>query len=288
MARARCFHGGFTLVELVTVILILAILGAVSARFVTQPLEGLVEQERRARLVDRAAATLDRMSREIRLAVPNSIRVTADRRGVELLRSRDGGRYRRADTGGDGLSFAPGEDDRSFQTVGRLQDFGAVRPGADCSTGDGDCLVLHNLGQPGADAYTLENVATVTGTAANVDVDGVVADRITFQYFAGRTAFAIGPLAPYRFQVVDSPVTFRCDPGAGGALERYDRYPITAAQPDPPPGTPHLLAEGVVDCRFDFGTATATRRALITLHITLEEAGERVSLVEQVHVPNLP
>ena len=50
-----------------------------------RPMQGFVDQSRRAELVDLAATALNRMARDVRLAVPNSVRVSADGNAVEML-----------------------------------------------------------------------------------------------------------------------------------------------------------------------------------------------------------
>ena len=63
--------------------------GAVLSR----PLEGFVAQSRRAELVDIGTGALERMSRDIRMAVPGSLRVSADGQALELLLIHSAGRY---------------------------------------------------------------------------------------------------------------------------------------------------------------------------------------------------
>ena len=67
---------GFTLIELVIVILILGILSFVLVNILRGPMQAHLDVERRARLVDIAETALQRMTREIRLALPNSIRLS--------------------------------------------------------------------------------------------------------------------------------------------------------------------------------------------------------------------
>ena len=69
---------GFTLVELILVIVLCGIVAAMVGAVLSRPLEGFVAQSRRAELVDIGAGALDRMTRDIRMAVPGSLRVSAD------------------------------------------------------------------------------------------------------------------------------------------------------------------------------------------------------------------
>lgn len=283
--KERRARSGFTLIELVMVILIAAVLAVVVGRFIAQPIEGYLDADRRARLLDLADTALERMTREIRLALPNSIRVSGSGRAVEFLRVLTGGRYRRA-TPGDPLDFTVNGD--SFDVLGTLLDAGriAVAGGAtqaDCAAGTVDCLVIYNTGQPGADAYNQDNIAAVRAAAAG---------SVTF---ARDNPFPLTS-AEQRFYVVDTPVTFLCDDGGAQNIRRYADYTITAnhsavdeaAELLGAGAAESLLVEQVSACTFSYQPGTATRGGLVTLALTVEEAGEQVSVLQQVHVSNLP
>ena len=69
---------GFTLIESIMVIVITGILAAVVAVFIRSPVQGYIDSVRRAELTDQADVALRRISRDVRLALPNSLRVTSD------------------------------------------------------------------------------------------------------------------------------------------------------------------------------------------------------------------
>src|SRR6185503_18991127 len=69
-------EGGVTLIEMIMVIMITGILAAVSVVFLRGPVEGYVDVARRAELTDIADTALRRITRDLRTALPNSIRVT--------------------------------------------------------------------------------------------------------------------------------------------------------------------------------------------------------------------
>lgn len=283
---------GFTIVELVTVLVVSGILAVVVWRNVAEPVRSFLDVERRARLVDAAESALARMSREIRLALPNSIRISGGT-ALEFLRTLDGGRYRaRPASGGAGdpLDFTAAAD--SFDVLGALRRCAEIDTGAggqaDCVNGTADCLVIYNVGQPascgaapvGANAWCGDNLAGIESAVCGPPVSL----RFTAADVPG-WSFPL-PSPQQRFHVVDTPVSFVC---AGGELRRYDDYPIAAAQSVPPPGAAgRLLADRVSACRFAYDPGTATRGGLVTLEIALTEAGETVKLLQQVHVPNVP
>lgn len=252
---------GFTLVELIVVIAITAIIAAVVAVFIRAPVEGYFDAARRAELTDTADTALRRMARDLRLALPNSVRVSGT--AVEFLETRTGGRYRAEGDGGttpaDELDFST--TDSSFDVLGTL----SSAPVA------GDLVVVYNLGITDADAYAGDNTSTVTG-------------------FAGSTVSINAKQYPFespanRFQVVTGPVSYVC---AGGTLRRYWGYGIAPAQAVPPGGSNALLANNVSACSFVYTQGATARSGLVTMQLQITQDGESVSLYHEVHVPNVP
>lgn len=100
---------GFNLIELVISIVITGIIVAGVAYFI-YPVRQAVDIAVRAELTDAADTALQRLGRDLRLALPNSVRVTNSGGAayVEFLAVRAAGRYR-ADVGGGagGAQTAP-------------------------------------------------------------------------------------------------------------------------------------------------------------------------------------
>src|SRR5688572_28968845 len=112
-SHAASTEPGFSLVELVVVIVITGIIASVVGLFITGPIQAFLDQSRRAALVDTAQIALTRMGRDLRGALPNSIR-TNGTSALELLATLDGDRYRveAPGTAADRLEFS--RDDDSF------------------------------------------------------------------------------------------------------------------------------------------------------------------------------
>ena len=263
--RLRPSQHGFTLVEAVIVIVITGIIAAMVAVFIRAPIQGYVDSARRAEMSDIADTAARRIARDLRLALPNSVRVFGGASGtsLEFLLTRSGGRYRAdaAAAGDDPLDF--GVPDTSFDILGAPLVFKT-----------GDRIAISNLGVPGADAYAGDTLRSY---------NGIVGSATTKAQFTPSTPFPMESPAR-RFQVVETPVTYRC---AGGGLWRHAGYTITATQANPPAGTPSLLASKLSDCQFTY-EAVNQRFGLLSIRLKLAQGGETVSLYHEVHVYNVP
>ena len=84
---------GFTLIELVMVIVVMGVIGATLAAFMRKPVDAYFDTARRAALTDVADTAVRRISRDIGGALPNSIRNPSSS-CIEFIPTRTGGRYR--------------------------------------------------------------------------------------------------------------------------------------------------------------------------------------------------
>jgi MSHA biogenesis protein MshO len=287
--RAR----GVSLLELVVAIVVTGIIVA-AVSFFAFPVRQSVDLAVRAELSDAAHTALQRITRDVRLALPNSVRVDGTQRYVEFLAIRTAGRYRAEGGGGseapdcppDGLA-APDADQLSFdlsescfKTIGSL-------PGAPVAGSDEIVLNNYGPGFSGQDAYEVPaaNRVQISGFTAQTGRDRISFASTTFQRH-------LHDSAGKRFFVISGPVTYGCDLAAG-TVTRYSGYAITAAQVTPPGGTAAPIAGNVTGCAFDYTPNIAPQVGLLTLRLTLSKATsggtpETVSLYQAVHVSNVP
>ncbi len=83
--RASRYQNGFTLIELITVLVILGIVAAIGSSFIISTIDSYDEVQSRSKLVNRGRLVIEQMTRWIRIASPNSVRVSTSGNCVEFL-----------------------------------------------------------------------------------------------------------------------------------------------------------------------------------------------------------
>lgn len=284
---------GFTLAELLVVIVITGILAATLVVFLRPAIESYVETQRRANLTDMADTALRRMHQDIRSAVPNSLR-TQGAACFQLVPTSSGGRYRMARDINFALpnSSAPLDPNQpipvpppvamSFDVLNQ------IRPGSVPIAND--WVVINN--QNTDDVYNNVNRARIFGvqTPAPAPAPGVVVGQ--HRIFITPQSFPSG-YDGGRFVVVPAAtptIIYSC---VGNSLFR------TAA-----PFTPALTAAACaaavqdmvatnVNCAavsfmYNPNQGATQQSGFMQMQLTLTDQGETITLLHGVHVENVP
>ena len=295
---------GFTLIEAIMTIVITGILAGIVAVFISKPVQGYVDSVRRAELTDAADVALRRMTRDIRLALPNSLRlkdsgnatVTTCAAGtecyIEFIMTKFGGRYRDpadGSTGGNFLDFSGTLSNPScpLSIPSVCFDIMGSSPTNIPNIANGDSIAVYNLGAgyAPADAYAGGNRTTVTLTAGTPYL-ATMASNV----FALQSPPLPSPDA--RFQVVgqnDKVIRYGC---VNGTLTRFSNCSFTATATC---ANSALLAgstttEPKATCEVDYQASATGRNGLLYLRLTLTDtpSGERADLFQQIHLDNAP
>ena len=277
---------GFTLVELIIVIVVTGTLAVVIAPIVMKPFLAYDSSSRRVALVDAAEAAMRKITRDVREAVPNTLRTNGS--VIEFMPIQGGGRYRYGELTGDPLvddkTLTPSVADTKFETLGSLSSMPSAAR-----------MVVYNTGATSFyAAATLGGAGIITPVSTTLSLtDNGNEDLITLSN-GFRFDLAGNGSPQKRFFLATSPVTYHCDLSAGNIL-RYENYSTAVSQPTNRGAAPlrgasssAILVNNVSDCRFTYVQGTSSRAALLTLEISVTIEGETIKVLHQVHIRNAP
>ena len=286
---------GFTLVELVLVIVIGGVMAATLTVFFRPAMENYLASRARADLTDQADTALRRMLRDVRAAVPNSIR-TPGPACFELVPTSTGGRARSGpNTVNDAApSCAPGatcaaaldntQATTAFDVLSTLSSTPAV----------GDFVVVGN--QSPGDVYSGANRAAITGVSSAFPTFGrmrlnVASTQFPLGYDGSR--FSVVPAAQravfYACSGADG--TLDANGHGKGTLLRFMNYGFNAAYPTAcPSGGGDVLATRVRSCTFvyDPNQGATQQNGFVWMQIELTRNNESATLALGAHVSNAP
>lgn len=291
--RSKRQSAGFTLVEMIVVIVIMGIVSVGIGVFMRGPIDAFAAAKTRSEMAQNAQHAFSLAQREIRLSLPNSVRITTSGslQFLEFVPIVSGGRYRAfASSAGDVAPVCPADDanltdnsvlsfqsaDTCFKTLGLPVGFSNAQVG--------DWVVVNNLGPGYANANFYEagnatggNKAKITAVSSAAGAGRVQMESILFGFDS----------AARRFQIASSPITYVCD-NSSGELRRVSGYAISAAQPTPATGG-SLLLRKLSLCSFSYAPATvASSFGLISIRVTQTSNGDSLPLLAQAHVSNTP
>ena len=288
---------GFTLVELVIVIVIMGVIGGVVAVFMRAPIQAYVDSGRRAALTDVADTAVRRISRDIRKALPNSVRVSTSGADscLEFIPTRNGARYREnnrptSDTVGKGLDFTTA--DSYFNMLGRNADWPA-----DQRIGINDLVVVYNLGITNVTAYNGDNVARVASLSSDAtsgaeETTIELAAPKQFPLESGTKRFHVVPVEENVVAYVCNGSTLRrlVTPGVAtgtGVLFTNSATRYCGSAGNPVSAAPVLISD-VSSCGFTYNDTDSQRNGLVQMSLSITRNAETVNLYHQIQVNNTP
>jgi MSHA biogenesis protein MshO len=284
-SRSRCL--GFTLVELVVSITLLAILATAAVPMLRLPMSAYMDAALRSDLRSEMDTAAAKLRDDLAQAMPNSVRVwppVGVPRYLEYLEVRAYGRYRAgAASGPQSCPATCGTDelmltcsDSCFTTLGPLLG-GAPVPGADyvvVTPAGGNPYANGAATPPGDMKARLQSVTPIAGDSGS---------RITItpHQFLNHSANR-------QFYIVATPVTYECNP-VTQRLTRYWGYPIAALQPTAfGAGVARApLATTVSDCRFNYTstpspTGAPSRGGVVSMWLRFTRQSTGVGFSESV------
>ena len=287
---------GFTLIELILVIVIGSLMAATLAVFLKPAIDSYLVGRARADLADQADTALRRMVRDVRLAVPNSIR-TPGSQCFELVPTSTGGRYRSApdtvnnlptDCTTPGPTCSAQLDTSSASTV-----FDVLTP-LSSTPAVGDWVVVGN--QNPSDVYSGTNRAAISAVSTPAAAYGkhritIASTQFPLGYDGGR--FTVVPNAQRAVFYVCSGAdgTLDANGNGKGTLYRLMRD-FSAAYPSscPSTATADVLATRVRSCNFvyDPNQGATQQSGFVWMQLELGRGGEAAHMAIGAHIANGP
>lgn len=256
-------HSGFTLVELVIVIILLAIVATISVQFVTLSTRGAIDVGARQQRALQGVTVAEQITRELRGAFPLSVR-----------------------TSGNCIEWIPIEAGTSYTQLTQGPDFDSVwvAPLSNVPAIGSARALVYGYGTPVAEFYGNSDPGPVSPEISAIDNASSPA-VITLG-----ESHRFGRQSPQkRLFVVDEPVSL-CQNGR--FLYRHSGYTRMATQPSPPPdGNADIVAANLVgDVDFRFTPPTFRRAAVIQFTFTLDspQSDETTTVSQEVQIRNVP
>jgi len=267
-------YKAFTLIELVIVILLVSIVAISLGGLVTQSMRGYIDAKDRNRFSQSGKWVTERVSREVREALPQSVR-TGINAGVHCV---------------EFMNIVNASTSLDLPANGLVTSFNAV--GFDLTFVPGLLLAIMpiNPGSVYAGAGTLGNIGAITSAGVPPG------SQVTITLSAPTTFARRSPRD--RFYILDSPVSF-CLNDNNGELRRYSNYAVNAAQPFSAPAgaTDELMGENfsASGSVFNYQPGTLSRAGLLQINFRLQSRSRNLAANEEafevfheVHVRNVP
>ncbi|WP_049723799.1 PulJ/GspJ family protein [Gilvimarinus polysaccharolyticus] len=254
---------GFTLIELITVIVIVGILAVIGTQFIVSSAESYDTTQKRALLVNTGRQALERVSRELRVALPYSL--------VHLTSGTS-----------ECIKFMPIAGDGHYQTP--------------IVAGVGEAKIDTSYYRTDANHARYISIAALNSTELTLSASSslaALAVTMTPSAASGSGELALAGThawlrnsANQRFYLLDAPRAFCL---LAGELRYFNNVGVDE-QTVPPAGSSTLIAQNVVSegTGFNVGLDTVTNRSLVTLSVRFSLRGESVALKQEVALRNVP
>ncbi|MCG9964846.1 PilW family protein [Shewanella cutis] len=277
MKNKRLYTQGFTLVEMVTVILILGILVVGVSSFIIFGTRIFVESSSVDQVLSQSRFAVERITRELRSALPNSVRLNGDNLTYQCV------------------EFVPIEASTTYLAM-------PIAPSAAALTGS---VILDNVSSKIAVnqyvwIYPLTDSDVYNSARqkrAQINSISTAANQVTLTFTANARFAEASPRQ--RIYFASAPVSYCFEKASSSnelILKRYTGYGLNASQPVPADmGSGVLMAQGIAnaltnsaDLPLILTPSSLVNNAMVHLQPRFNVNGETFQYRHQVQVINVP
>jgi MSHA biogenesis protein MshO len=256
---------GFTFFEMIAVMVILGIIGSIGSSFVVTSMNAYRTAEMHQRLKQRVGLTAEQMSRELRMAAPNTIRLSPSGNCIEFMPIVAAALY---------LNLLPTPENGQPQTN--------TIATSQFTLGLGTAKYAVVAPYFPSEVYTSALPSAIKAMAA------LAAPPYTAVPLASNHQF-LRNSPTQRVYVVDDPVRFCV---TNDTLVRYSDYGLlTGALSDADPGGTEALMSHEVDVigsAFSLSPGSEENNVKVLINLSFRRDGQSLDLIHQVGVKNVP
>lgn len=259
---------GFTLIEMVISIVLLGVVGISLGAIIQHSMTIYTDTTTREELLLQDRFVTDRMHREIRDAVPNSVQVNAATHCIEWLPITNTAVY-------EALPLAP----ESANTMRVLPEHGFTKAERIVIMPMNAEVLLKDIPPNGVFPVAEIKKSELVQTAAS--------ENMVELTFTQATSFTANSPA-HRLFAYKTPIAYCLE---GSKLYRYANYPLSRSELSPAElsaGDRELMAEKIKSVQFDVKQASLVRNGLVKLQFVFNDNNEEVRLDHDVLIANTP
>lgn len=259
MGNRRFAHSGFTLIELIAVVVILSIVAVMGTQFVVSSTQNYDSTRTRSLLVNTGRQAIEQMSRQLRIVLPYSVIVNASGTCVKFMPIAAGGNYigQVPDTA-NGAALSSTINVSPFTVEYGTAQFVSIGAMSSAEIYAASPLSLATLSAAGGGSLTLAGAKRWQRNSIN-----------------------------RRFYLLNSPQAFCL---VGSELRFYGNQSATSDAVNTA-GSFDLMARDVVagpGAPFSISAGSENRNSLVLISLGFTKSGEQVNFAHEVMIRNVP
>ncbi len=246
-------YKGFTLIELVIVIVLIGIIAGVMYPIIIYGVKSSTQYSEVKDISVRARLAIERISRDLRYAIPNSIRVYS------------------INSTNDSIEFGDGKFHSHYSTIDGISSPYILNDDTGLTVPNANYISIYNT--------SANNFYSYPNSPSVFDVVSVSGNQILFNA-------NIKPYSPnHRYSLFDTCVCYSLD--TNGILYRYSGYnPGQNFQTDAT--EKNILINNVQGVEFKYYPGNLSNASLVSITLIIKKGNSQLTYHQEVHIRNVP